>query len=331
MDRIIYFYVNGMREENTPPFRIYTYRRRGYELLRVGLAGWLVKRWELCGKGLKAGHDTGEKSGAGKKDVHDTAEKGFWEAVVGRLLRQTLLHRTLLRKEKRSAKQELKAEVFFWQNHFEELRTQIGELLKGEQEGVWFSCEEELLPFFFCGEDTNCTDRFCEDTFCVGKIWNRIWPYPFFENYFQTEWVEHMLSYAELPHYIVLGYHRELPRLLCERANRMKSLKWILPERLYDEKLQDFLEDFYEEYGIAAALQLLAEGEDLRRTVLSGRAACNILDFSEEEKNPLPELAEGSIWLDMSSLEGKRRRLEERNTGIRYFSLKKEWKQPVLP
>lgn len=304
MDKIIYFYVNGKREQDTPPFRIYTYRRKGYELLRVGFAGWLVKRWESCGKTWEERRDTVEKSGGEREN--------FWTAAFHRLFGPVRL-----RREKRRVKQELEAEAFFWQRQFEELRTEIDEHLKDERDEVWFSCEEELMPLLVCGKDA-----------C---LWAKSWPYPFFENYFHMEWVEHMLSYAVLPHYIVLGYYRELPGILWERAARMKSLKWILPERLYDETLQEFLEDFYEEYGIAAAVQLLGEEESFWQTILSGRAPCNVLDFSEEEKIPSAELAKGSIWIDMSSMEGKRRRLEERNTGIRYFSLKKEWKQPVLP
>jgi len=53
-----------------------------------------------------------------------------------------------------------------------------------------------------------------------------------------------------------------------------------------------------------------------------------VLDFSEADRIATADVPRGSIWLDMAASEEKRRRIEDRNTGIRYFSLKKEWKQP---
>lgn len=157
------------------------------------------------------------------------------------------------------------------------------------------------------------------------KLW-RNWNIMEFTDYRDKKWVEKLLEHAEYDNFVILGNAFCLPEILYEHVRRMRSVRWILPGEQYTQELQDFLEDFYEETGLAVELQLAAEDEPFWRVRPASAAPVNILDFSGEEKLSAADVAEGSVWLDMDSKEGQNRRMEARNPGIRYFSMKKEWK-----
>ena len=118
----------------------------------------------------------------------------------------------------------------------------------------------------------------------------------------------------------------------------MKSLRWIVLEKDCSQELLTFVEDFYTENGLAIALQTLTHSVMLRRLRISCDQPANILDFTLEPYIGIADVAEGSVWLDMQSIEEKRRRIAGRTFGIQYFSLKERWKTaerrcrpPVLP
>ena len=174
----------------------------------------------------------------------------------------------------------------------------------------------------------------------------------YFNDYFAADWVRHMLRYGRyvedmthtrgrtydsrikeevsqpLAHFMILGQTACLPEILYEHVRGIKSLKWILPRRQFLEGQQELVEVLSEEYGLAAEVRLLFEEEGYRQVHPVCRVPSLVLDFSEEDRIPTADVARGSIWLDMASSEEKRRRIEDRDTGIHYFSLKKEWKQP---
>lgn len=101
-----------------------------------------------------------------------------------------------------------------------------------------------------------------------------------------------------------------------------------MTDRQFQEAQEELVEDIYEEYGLAVEVHLLGEEKELRRRWLNCPFPVVIIDFSGEEKISAADVAKNSIWLDMTASEVKRHRLEDRNTQIAYFSLKKEWKQP---
>lgn len=149
-----------------------------------------------------------------------------------------------------------------------------------------------------------------------------------FRGYWEEEWVVHLMQHATLNHFVLLGTAECIPIILLKFIRKMKSLRWILQERQFGQAEQELVEEIYEEYGLAVEVRLLEEEKDYRRMQLVCPLPVVVMDFSNEMRIPTADVSKGSIWLDMSSLEEKRRRLEERNTGIAYFSLKKEWKQP---
>lgn len=149
-----------------------------------------------------------------------------------------------------------------------------------------------------------------------------------FRGYWEEEWVMHLMQHATLNHFVILGTAECIPVIILKYVRKMKSLRWILQERQFGDVEQELVEEIYEEYGLAVEVKLLKEEKDYRRMQLVCPQPVVVVDFSEEPRIPTSDVGKGSIWLDMSALEEKRRRLEERNTGIAYFSLKKEWKQP---
>lgn len=179
-----------------------------------------------------------------------------------------------------------------------ELLAQIEELW-GPPCGTWCVCEPPLEMF---------------------SAWK-------FTDYREGKWVERLMQYAVKPHFVVLGNAECLPYVLPRYAKRMKSLSFVLCETDVTEELEEFLEDLLLEYGIAAAIRLLEEQSDYRRLQMLCPFPCNVLDFSGEEKISSSIVPPGSVWLDFSADREKWRRMELQGGGVRYVSLKKEWKQ----
>lgn len=165
------------------------------------------------------------------------------------------------------------------------------------------------------------------------KIWCANWPVWEFDAYHERKWAQKLMPYAKHNHFVIVGDAPCLPELLCENAARMRSIRWILQEEQYTCEVREFIDDFYEENGLVIEAEVLRTGDtqgarNLMR--ITSVLPVNVLDFSGEEKLSACDMAQGSIWIDMDSLEGKCRRMEARPPGISYFSLKKEWGQTAL-
>lgn len=167
-----------------------------------------------------------------------------------------------------------------------------------------------------CG--TWCT---CEPPLALFPGWQ-------FTDYREERWVERLMRYIEHPHFVVLGYADCLTQVLPRYAQRMKSLRFLLCEREVTEELLELQEDLLQEYGIAATIHTLADKTDYRKIKILSAYPCNVLDFSGEQKLFSSTVPEGSVWLDFTSDEEKRRRMEQGKGEVLYVSLKKEWKQP---
>lgn len=159
------------------------------------------------------------------------------------------------------------------------------------------------------------------------SLWRQYWEIPEFSDYRQYMWAEKLMQYSFPGTYILLGYADCLPRIMREYSKSLRSVKWFLKEAQYTPWVEELTEDFPAEYGLAIEVHLLVDREPWLRVCPNSEIPVNVLDFTGEEKLSACELAEGSVWLDMDSLDGKCRRIETRNPGVSYFSLKKLWKQ----
>lgn len=159
------------------------------------------------------------------------------------------------------------------------------------------------------------------------KLWRQYWEIPEFTDYRQCMWVEKLMQYTFPGPYILLGYADCLPGLLQKYAKSLRNVKWFLQEAQYSSGVEAFVEEFLREYGLAIEVHLLTESEVWCRVRPSSTLPVNVLDFTGEEKISACDVAKGSVWLDMDSLDGKSRRIETRNPDVSYFSMKKLWRQ----
>ena len=116
--------------------------------------------------------------------------------------------------------------------------------------------------------------------------------------------------------------------LMSCSAARLQSMKWYLTEREYREEEEWLTGELEDEYGLIPEIRLLAENADYGRVRLQGTKPCVVLDFCDNEKVYGSGLAAGSIWLDFPASEDKEHRALVQCPQIRYFSMKKEWKDP---
>lgn len=182
------------------------------------------------------------------------------------------------------------------------------------------------------GGDGQCR-YVCEENLkkCAAwKVWLNFLPVGEFDGYRQEFWVRQLLPHAIHPQFVILGTCKGIEALIESCAHRMKSLKWILKEQEYTPALRDFVEDFCVEYGLAIALRTVSGRTAYRKLRLDCSEPANILDFTEEAGFSASQLAEGSVWLDMCSIEEKKRYIAGRSRGVRYFSLKEKWKRGCL-
>lgn len=159
------------------------------------------------------------------------------------------------------------------------------------------------------------------------ELWNKYCALPEFDAYMQDRWAELLFPNIRHADLLVLGYSFSLLTCLRQRGARIKSLKWLLPKQFYREDMKQFEEDFYYEFGLVMDLQVLSGEQEYRRIPIRSKKPVTVIDFSGEDKLFVGELAPGSIWIDMASLDEKQRRIEGLLGSISYISLKKKWKQ----
>lgn len=159
------------------------------------------------------------------------------------------------------------------------------------------------------------------------ELWRRYWHFPEFEEYQSPRWMKPLLAYAEGCHFVALGMAAGATAVVSACAAHMKSLRWILRAGEADQDFLDFLDDFYEENGLAVAVQTLEGQKVYARLLLETAQPVCVLDFTQEPVIPATGLAGGSVWIDFGSLEKKGRRIAAYRPDISYRSLKESWKQ----
>lgn len=175
-----------------------------------------------------------------------------------------------------------------------------------------------------------------EDAGEAAACWRQAWDIPEFGDYKKIRWIRPLLEEVHHSHFILLGAAEGIPEILERFARQMKSLKWYINEEDMSETVQDWVDDFYEEYGLAADLRELAGENALKRLKLKSEAPVCVMDFTKETKLFAGNLAEGSVWLDFCSMDEKAMRMTKQAPGIYYVSLKKHWSaknklKPVFP
>lgn len=262
-------------------------------------------------------------------EAQEDRPKGFWEKIRG-------LWDRAVRRSGESGHSEEKAGYSGKQSRRSELQTGYeAECREIKRQRVlranlpWIrELSEYLVPYQLqspsCGMVYDeSVDKWLKSRDLCGW-WEKNWPVPAFEDYHDAVFACRLMERVHLSHFLVLGYAPCVPQLLSGQARRMKSLRFLLKKE--PEELDEFIEDFYEEHGLAASVRVVEGGSFKGERIVCAQPTA-ILDFSGESHLLTADIARGSVWLDMDSMEEKRRRIEDRNTGIYYFSMKKEWKR----
>jgi len=205
-----------------------------------------------------------------------------------------------------------------YETSVELLERAIGSLMRTAVKGVG------ELDFCACVYGSGMRKLLLEGT-PLAVHWNKAWTVPEFTDYRAYRWSAELLTYATCSRFVVLGAAPDIPFILKSCARRMKSLRWILQEKDYDEKAKEFIEDFYEDYGLVISVQTVAGRNAFRALCLESVEPVCILDFTDETKFFFGGLEPGSVWLDFLSAEEKAKRLERLAKKVSYYSLKRLW------
>lgn len=181
------------------------------------------------------------------------------------------------------------------------------------------------LDFCACVYDSGVRKLLLGET-PLAVHWSRAWAVPEFSDYREYRWGVELLPYATQSRFVVLGAAPDIPLIVKRCARKMKSLRWILLERDYDEAAQEFIEDFYEDYGLAISVQTVTGRNAFRTLCLESVEPICVMDFTEETGFYFGGLEPGSIWLDFSSREEKAKRMERLAKNVSYCSLKRVWR-----
>ncbi len=162
------------------------------------------------------------------------------------------------------------------------------------------------------------------------KEWRRLWHTPIYTNYHAKENVQrmlHMLSKEQFPQEAwILGQGPGMEEWLPIIARQVRNLTFYA--EFVTKGFEDMLEELEENFGLVAQVSLVTPGEWKKQRLRSLQPVL-VMDFSGEEVISVTRLCRGSIWMDMDSVDGKRHAIEERRTGVFYFSLKNLWKREM--
>lgn len=353
MDTIIYFYKKrGLKEPAIEPVGM-----KAYMLVRVALdvgkEEWFGRKIdkaeeEIKGEGIAFGQvmKPGDCHGRFLRHPIQAIRQARWQKSQKRLAggnaRQAQIRRDGLLAEREERLKGIKAAMEKLASEVLELADASGECFCVYEDGVrkelmesesWAIARGDWQRAYLDGENGKNDSRQT-----LSDMWRSCFPIPEFAGYGQTFWMGRLLPEATLPHFVILGTTSCVYALIEGLAHRMKSLRWILLEKDCNQEQLDFAEDFYTEYGLAITLETLESEAMYRRLRLGCGMSVNVIDFTMETQVPVWEMAEGSVWLDMMSVEEKRRRIQGRGMGIAYFSLKEEWRHaqkrcncPIFP
>lgn len=328
MDAIIFFYK---KRNLTRPLLTIT-EEKGYRLIRVGINGgessWFGRPIPMPPEAVGGREAAGERKNAGRRSAAGegkTLGKGDNTEQVGGTLRKENLWKKLFffcraRMRRREETQERKRQQERYEKAARVLEEEAGELV------------EAILSKTEALDDCGCVYMDGVRPLLTGEglvagVWKKRWVMPEFADYRAYKWVAFLLPYAAHADFVLLGTASCIPETVKACARSMKSLRWILREEDYDEEAQDFIEDFYEEYGLAIMVQTVTGRNGFRSLCLEAARPVCVFDFTDEVKFFWGGLVSGSVWLDFASLEEKQRRLERMAPGIAYFSMKKLWSE----
>ncbi len=160
--------------------------------------------------------------------------------------------------------------------------------------------------------------------------WQEFWRLPLYYDYHSVENLQYILKQIprqNFPHkaYVLgcgVGINEWLPLI----ADQVMQIEFYL--EFVTKSFERLQQQLCEEYGMLTQVKLVDRGE-YTKVRLSSEEPVLIVDFSGRVPISTWGLKKGSIWIDMDSVENKRHFIEDRPTGLQYYSLKTIWGREI--
>ena len=191
-----------------------------------------------------------------------------------------------------------------------------------------------LIPFFGYSStvETVCdhsVERWRKEKNCE-KQWEAVWAYPAYTDYHRKEFADVLLGKGmervreRQADFYVMGYEEFVPKVLAPYYKKMRTLTFFVSGKV-PWQLEAYLQELSREEGIAADLKVSEDRSGYRNLRPEISEGSVVLDLSGEEKIMSADTAKGGIWIDMDSLESKKRKILTNSAETAYFSMKEEW------
>ena len=154
-------------------------------------------------------------------------------------------------------------------------------------------------------------------------LWQKLWNLPLYHEYKEAHNLTFLLQQIPVSTWpgqlIILGEAPGMADWLGMLARHMKCITiYALAEPRGFETVRARM---LEEYGLLTDWQKSLQPA-------AGEPAL-VLGYSGKDKIYAWDIVPGSIWIDMMSMEERRHALEDRETGVRYVSLKSIWREEM--
>ena len=163
----------------------------------------------------------------------------------------------------------------------------------------------------------------------IAGWWQQFFPYPRYRHFRKKEYGQLLIAGAKNRieqmqglSILVLGYDESISDLLKPFLRTAGELRLFPESAEAAEKMENYAESVYEEYGLAIAVKDVPRRLVQKHIPFYAEKSL-ILDFSGENIWYPAKAVPGSIWLDMDSIWEKRKRIETRYAEIAYDSLQK--------
>jgi len=184
-----------------------------------------------------------------------------------------------------------------------------------------------------CGEETDTQrayivydgafERWLEEN-QMTQYWQSLWEQSLYREFTQPHNLLFLLQQIperkRLGNWIMIGEALGVEEWIGGLARYMKSVTFFSMDPPGNwERLREHLQ---KEFG------LIVDWKRSFQPIVAEPAF--ILDYCTKEKLFVWDVCRGSIWVDMNSLEYRRHDLQDRDTGIFYYSLKRFWREEMI-
>lgn len=165
----------------------------------------------------------------------------------------------------------------------------------------------------------------------AAEIWPGEWKCSVYQDFASPEnmqWILRQIPKEQYPYKAyVLGNGMGMEKWISYVAGKVHHIRFYL--EFATKGVEELQEMLLEEYGMLTEVLLIGAGE-FKKLCLRSEEPVLVIDFSGPESIFVSGLKRGSIWVDMNASEDKRHAMEDRHTGVHYYSLMTVCKREML-